>query len=343
MKKKLVLFLSILASAAFNKISAQIDLNDASTFYGYWEGKVTFKAFALTEEMNMEISKGKSPGFITLMIERKQGEKISRNTMQCKFDYGWAKLEFSTRPISGETDYCTGYLNLGLLDEKILNGSFEAGRTGCSSAEYSAVKKDGKGKDIIRPVNNETNKNMPAEDGEARLMQSCGGITRKNKSVIEMKLGNGKTVLLKNEYDGGDFDERSVKYEFGGCISVMEMYKFYAAYAETDGYLLVDKKDGTRYFLSNEPEVSPDNKKLVCVRSGEDDSGFYENYLEIWGFSNGKLKREYELKNINWGPAAASWKSNTTILVDAVKYDGTDINKLKPRTLSLVGNKWTLR
>lgn len=337
---------------------AQADLNDPATFLGSWDGSVTFKSFSVTQVMNIEIQKSRSPDEVKVIIFHAKENKIKSDTMLCKFENGVIKLNFNTRSISNSNDFCTGFLNLALLDEKNINGSFETEKGGCSAADYIGKRKstnetvaaNNPVNDTPQPtvedkqaVEDEKQAALASEQAEAGLMKSCGNVKRKNKSVIELKLANGKTVLLKNEFDKGDYDERTVRYSFDGCITEMQLYKFSIGYAETEGYMLINMLNGKQYFLCNAPKLSPDNKRLIATQSGADPSGYSENHLEIWRYTNGQLINEYAPEKMKWSPASAEWKDNSNIVIQTEEYNGDELKKLKPKTLSFSNNKWSVK
>lgn len=182
---------------------------------------------------------------------------------------------------------------------------------------------------------------LEEEKKEADLIKACAPTTIKRKSagVIEIKLGNGKLLTLKDK--GGDEDSEA--YSFKGCIASFNAYLFRVGGWEEEWWILVNKTDGTKISLANEPVLSPDKKRFVCTLSGETDSGYGYNYFGIWGFTNGKPKKELELSAMTWGAGVAEWISNTSIKVEALKYDGTDTKKLKSKIATLVNGKWSIK
>ena len=181
---------------------------------------------------------------------------------------------------------------------------------------------------------------IEGEKNEADLIKACApAIKRKTEDILEIKLINGKIVSLKNK--GGDED--SQRYSFAGCLPSFNAYLFEVMGWEEMSWLMVNKTDGTKTSLVNSPVLSPDRKRLVCTLSGETDSGYGYNYLEIWSFANGKIKNELKLADMNWGAGDAEWLSNSNIKIQALKYDGTEVKKLKPKTVTLLNGKWSVR
>jgi len=179
------------------------------------------------------------------------------------------------------------------------------------------------------------------EEREANLIQGCAAATIKRPSVdvLEIKLGNGKLLSFKNKDEG----EATEKYTFEGCLSSFNAYLFEVMGWETISWILLDKKNGTKVTIASLPVLSPDKKRLICTTSGENEAGFDANYLEIWSFVNGKPKKDFELSGMSWGAGKAIWVTNTSIKVEAEKYDGSETKKLKPKIVSLINGKWVVK
>jgi hypothetical protein len=179
------------------------------------------------------------------------------------------------------------------------------------------------------------------EKREADLIKSCasGFVKRKAAGLIEVKLGNGKVITLKDK----DAEEESERYKFDGCIPSFNAYLFKVGGWENETWLLLNKTDGTKTWLANVPILSPDEKRLICTLSGENDAGYDYNYVGIWSFVNGKPKKEFELTEMTWGAGEATWLSNTSIKIETEKYDGNEVKKLKPKTATLVNGKWIIK
>lgn len=198
---------------------------------------------------------------------------------------------------------------------------------------------------VVVPVGSteQTEEELIAEEKkkETDLIKNCAAafVKRKSNELLEIKLGNGKTILLKNKDAGEDTEN----YRFLDCFPSFNGYLIEVGGWETMSWLLVNKTDGTKTWLASEPVLSPDKKRLICTLSGENEAGYEANYLSIWIFVNGKPKKEFELSNMTWGAGTVEWLSNTSVKVAAEKYDGTETKQLKAKTITLLNGKWVVK
>jgi hypothetical protein len=327
------------------RLLSQADLNAQSSFYGFWEGKITFKAFSATQDMNIEVQKGKMPGFVTLIVFHSKENNLKNDTIQSGFENGSVKMEMSAKSTEVGKDFCKGFLNIVLLDENNMNGSFETDSRDCTAVEFFAKRRE---KKLINPTDKLSDPivNTPEEavngQAESELIKACAnGKILVKKSLHEIKLQNGKSIFLKNDLSES---ENYKAHTFTGCINEMNMYIFNVAGWEWGSTLLINKINGNKYELLSDYVISPDKTKLITYAMA-DGYEYDQSYVFIYAYKNGQLIQEYTVSPKTWGPMAVKWVDNNTIAVSTGKYNAVadELKPLSEKKLIYSAGKWLLK
>ena len=127
-------------------------------------------------------------------------------------------------------------------------------------------------------------------------------------STLILKLADGKTLsFLKwdNEKDEG--------YNFEHYFDKIDYYLLRVQWVEGNCWMLVNRKNGFKKYISGLPYISLDNKQILTTNI-DLEAGYSFNGLELCSILADSLKTEFSTETV-FGPKDVKWISNNEFLL----------------------------
>ena len=109
-------------------------------------------------------------------------------------------------------------------------------------------------------------------------------------------------------------------------------------FGEGNCWMLVNKKNGFKRYISGLPYISNDNKKIITVNT-DLEAGYSFNGLELFSILTDSLRTEFS-KETEWGPTDVKWINENQVflkrehfLVDSITSNQDNIIDYKLMTI----------
>jgi hypothetical protein len=119
-------------------------------------------------------------------------------------------------------------------------------------------------------------------------------------TTLVLQLSNGKTesfALWDNQKGEG--------YNFEYYLDKIDYYLLRVQFGEGNCWMLVNRKNGFKKYISGLPYVSNDNKRIITVNT-DLETGYSFNGLELISILTDSLRTEFS-KETEWGPTDVKW------------------------------------
>lgn len=127
-------------------------------------------------------------------------------------------------------------------------------------------------------------------------------------STVVVRLANGKTASFAN-WD----NEKEEGYTFVHYLDKIDYYLLRVQWVEGNCWMLVNRKNGNKHYLSGFPYVSPDNKQMMAI--GADlEAGYSFNGLALYTIHADSLQMVFS-KETPWGPLTMKWVNEQQFLL----------------------------
>lgn len=143
---------------------------------------------------------------------------------------------------------------------------------------------------------------------QAYLIDKLGDYFYTTDSTLVLKLADGKTTsFLKwdNEKDEG--------YNFEHYFDKIGYYLLRVQWGEGNCWMLVNRQNGFKKYISGLPYISLDNKKILTTNT-DLEAGYSFNGLELYSILADSLKTEFSKETI-FGPTDVKWISDNEFLL----------------------------
>jgi hypothetical protein len=152
-------------------------------------------------------------------------------------------------------------------------------------------------------------------------------------TTLVLRLSNGKTetfALWDEKKDEG--------YNFEHYFDNIDYYLLRVQFGEGNCWMLVNKKNGFKRYISGLPYISNDNKKIITVNT-DLEAGYSFNGLELFSILTDSLRTEFS-KETEWGPTDVKWINENQVflkrehfLVDSITSNQDNIIDYKLMTI----------
>jgi hypothetical protein len=127
-------------------------------------------------------------------------------------------------------------------------------------------------------------------------------------STLVLKLADGNILSFAN-WDS----ENDEGYTFEHYFNKIEYYLLRVQWGEGNCWMLVNRKNGFKKYISGLPHVSLDNKQILTTNT-DLEAGYSFNGLELYSILADSLKTEFRKETV-FGPTAVKWISKNEFLL----------------------------
>ena len=131
----------------------------------------------------------------------------------------------------------------------------------------TADKKDSKSPPVTFPPQESYYETNPVDPETELINASNGCVARTSPDTLQITLGNGKKVALKDYRVHTDYDDQ-VKYIYAGLDKNSDCHLIDLQLYEAYGVLAINAKDGTQTHLPGLPIYNPSQNMFVLWRRG---------------------------------------------------------------------------
>jgi|SRR6185369_9185874 len=174
-----------------------------------------------------------------------------------------------------------------------------------------------------------------------KISRATGHAVRKG---LRLELSTGKRVIvLKDDCSEG---ESYGRYSFERHLTDIGYYLVSVTAYEGGGFLLINDRNGKQTFISGEPQVSPD-KKRVLATSMDFMAGYSNKTIAMWRLVLTGLEEEYVYDTLNekaCGASDARWLDNKSVELnlECAVSDTSDLTTKTKARLIMKKGKWDL-
>lgn len=144
------------------------------------------------------------------------------------------------------------------------------------------------------------NAQMGALKIQSYLLTQSGDYFFATDSGLVLKLSNNKTLFFAS-WD----EERDEGYNFEHYFKNIDYYLLRVQWEEGNCWMLVNRKNGFKKYISGLPYISNDNKRIITINS-DLEAGYSFNGLELYTILADSLHREFS-EETEWGPTDVKW------------------------------------
>lgn len=143
---------------------------------------------------------------------------------------------------------------------------------------------------------------------QAYLIGKFGDYFYTTDSTLVLRLANGKTESFANWNS-----EKDEGYNFEHYFDKIDYYLLRVQWGEGNCWMLVNRKNGFKKYISGLPYFSADNKQIISINT-DLEAGYSFNGLELYSILADSLKTEF-IKKTLFGPTDAKWISENQFLL----------------------------
>jgi hypothetical protein len=127
-------------------------------------------------------------------------------------------------------------------------------------------------------------------------------------STLVLRLLNNKTEIFPL-WDA----EKDEGYNFEHYFANIDYYLLRVQWGEGNCWMLVNRKNGFKKYISGLPYISKNKQKILTINS-DLEAGYSFNGLELFSIEFDSLKTEFRKKTI-WGPTNVKWINGNQFLI----------------------------
>lgn len=147
-----------------------------------------------------------------------------------------------------------------------------------------------------------------AEKIQDYLKEKFGNYFFTTDSSLVLKLVDGKTASFPL------WDEKNDEgFNFEHYFKEIDYYLLRVQWGEGNCWMLVNRQNGYRRYISGEPYISIDKRKILAINT-DLYAGYSFNGIELYTISGDTLKMEFE-KETDWGPSDIKWINDNQFLL----------------------------
>lgn len=114
-------------------------------------------------------------------------------------------------------------------------------------------------------------------------------------------------------------DIKGVGYTFGHYFETINYYLIRVQFVEGNCWMLVNRDNGYKTYISGLPYLSPDNKKILTINT-DLEAGYSFNGIELYSVLRDSLQTEF-IKETNWGPVDLKWINDNQVYLKRLQLD----------------------
>lgn len=141
----------------------------------------------------------------------------------------------------------------------------------------------------------------------AAIAASGGKVSRTNYWELQIKLLNGRTLVLKTD------STIRMSYRYAGYLKEIHSHVVHRVpYEDSGNYLIVDDSTGDSTTVWAMPVSSPDGARFVLTSLDEDEESDVGN-ISVWRMVGRKPQKEFSINEGGWRSSDAVWRDSLTI------------------------------
>ena len=134
---------------------------------------------------------------------------------------------------------------------------------------------------------------------EKYLLRNTISQFSRNKDTLKLYLNNGRILGLVDR-------AKHLVYHYENDFNEMNFHLIRVQFDQSTGYLMVNKDNGSAYSIWGRPYFSPSKQKFLAINSDLEEQ-VSPNGMQLFSFSQGQVKKLWELPVRDWGPTQAKW------------------------------------
>ncbi len=127
-------------------------------------------------------------------------------------------------------------------------------------------------------------------------------------STLVLKLSDGKESIFP-KWDS----ENDEGYTFEHYFDKINYYLLRVQWGEGNCWMLVNRKNGLKKYISGLPYISEDNKRILTINT-DLDAGYSFNGLELYSILADSIKAEFSKETV-FGPTSVNWIGENQFLL----------------------------
>lgn len=178
-----------------------------------------------------------------------------------------------------------------------------------------------------------SNSHNRAQRIQEYLKKEFGDMFFTTDSFVVLRLSTGQTVPLPL-WDS----ERDEGFTFEHYFNNIDYYLLRVQWGEGNCWMLVNRKNGFKKYISGRPYISKNKKSIVTINT-DLEAGYSFNGIEYYSVNTDSLTLEFS-KQTEWGPADIQWLDDHSFLmrrahfhVDTVSHQQDNIVDYKTVTI----------
>ncbi|MGI9542911.1 MAG: hypothetical protein ACR2MX_06595 [Cyclobacteriaceae bacterium] len=134
---------------------------------------------------------------------------------------------------------------------------------------------------------------------EKYLLRSPQSQFSRNRDTLKLHLNNGRILALVDR-------AKRLVYHYENDFTEINFHLIRVQFDESQGYLMINKDNGSVYSIWGRPYFSPSKQKFLTINSDLEEQ-VSPNGIQLFSFIQGQIKKLWELPIRDWGPIQAKW------------------------------------
>jgi hypothetical protein len=161
---------------------------------------------------------------------------------------------------------------------------------------------------------------------QSYLTSKFGNYFFTTDSTLVLRLSNGNTETFAL-WD----DKKDEGYNFEHYFGNIGYYLLRVQFSEGNCWMLVNRKNGFKKYISGLPYISNENKKIISINS-DLEAGYSFNGFELFTIIADSLQTEFS-KETKWGPIDVKWINENQFLLKREHFNFDSLTSNQDNTI----------